>query len=64
MGKFLAADAVTYAVREAVTIHGGYGYMEESGLPRLYRDAPEAYIGEGTPEIQLRIIARAMGMKC
>lgn len=64
MGKFLAADAVTYAVREAVTIHGGYGYMEESGLPRLYRDAPESYIGEGTPEIQLRIIARAMGMKC
>jgi citronellyl-CoA dehydrogenase len=64
MGKFLAADAVTYAVREAVTIHGGYGYMEESGLPRLYRDAPESYIGEGTPEIQLRIIARAMGLKC
>jgi alkylation response protein AidB-like acyl-CoA dehydrogenase len=64
MGKVLAADAVAYAVREAVTIHGGYGYMEESGLPRLYRDAPESYIGEGTPEIQLRIIARAMGMKC
>ena len=64
MGKFLAADAVTYAVREAVTIHGGYGYMEESGLPRLYRDAPESDIGEGTPEIQLRIIARAMGLKC
>src|ERR1017187_4287388 len=64
MGKFLAADAVTNAVREAVTIQGGYGYMEESGLPRLYRDAPESYIGEGTPEIQLRIIARAMGLKC
>lgn len=64
MGKFLMADAVQYAVRNAMTIHGGYGYMEESGLPRLYRDAPEAYIGEGTPDIQLRIIARAMGMKC
>ena len=64
MGKFLMADAVQYAVRNAMTSHGGYGYMEESGLPRLYRDAPEAYIGEGTPDIQLRIIARAMGMKC
>lgn len=64
MGKYLAADAVQYAVLNAVTVHGGYGYMEESGLPRLYRDAPESYIGEGTPEIQLRIIARAMGMKC
>jgi alkylation response protein AidB-like acyl-CoA dehydrogenase len=64
MGKFLTADAVQYAVLNAMTLHGGYGYMEESGLPRLYRDAPESYIGEGTPEIQLRIIARAMGMKC
>jgi len=64
MGKFLTADAVQYAVVNAVTLHGGYGYMEESGLPRLYRDAPESYIGEGTPEIQLRIIARSMGMKC
>jgi alkylation response protein AidB-like acyl-CoA dehydrogenase len=64
MGKFLMADAVTFAVQHAMTIHGGFGYMEESGVPRLYRDAPEAYIGEGTPEIQLRIIARAMGMKC
>ena len=64
MAKFLTADAVQYAVVNAVTVHGGYGYMEESGLPRLYRDAPESYIGEGTPEIQLRIIARAMGMKC
>lgn len=64
MGKFLAADAVQYAVLNAVTLHGGFGYMEESGLPRLYRDAPESYIGEGTPEIQLRMIARAMGMKC
>jgi len=64
MGKFMAADAVQYAVLNAVTLHGGYGYMEESELPRLYRDAPESYIGEGTPEIQLRIIARAMGMKC
>lgn len=64
MGKFLAADAVMYAAQQAVTLHGGYGYMEESGLPRLYRDAPESYIGEGTPEIQLRIVARAMGLKC
>ena len=64
MAKFMTADAVQYAAVQAVTLHGGYGYMEESELPRLYRDAPESYIGEGTPEIQLRIVARAMGMKC
>lgn len=40
------------------------GYMEESGIPRLFRDGPESYIGEGTPEIQLRIIARQMGLHC
>ncbi|MCC7288052.1 MAG: acyl-CoA dehydrogenase family protein [Burkholderiaceae bacterium] len=64
MAKFMTADAVQYAVLHAINVHGGYGYMEESGLPRLYRDAPESYIGEGTPDIQLRIVARALGMKC
>ncbi|MBC7437079.1 MAG: acyl-CoA dehydrogenase family protein [Bdellovibrionales bacterium] len=64
MGKFMTADAVIYATQQAVNLHGGYGYMEESGIPRLFRDGPESYIGEGTPEIQLRIIARQMGMHC
>ncbi len=64
MGKFMTADAVIFATQQAVNLHGGYGYMEESGIPRLFRDGPESYIGEGTPEIQLRIIARQMGMHC
>ena len=64
MGKFMTADAVIFCTQQAVNLHGGYGYMEESGIPRLFRDGPESYIGEGTPEIQLRIIARQMGMHC
>lgn len=64
MGKFMAADAVIFATQQALNLHGGYGYMEESGIARLFRDGPESYIGEGTPEIQLRIIARQMGMHC
>lgn len=64
MGKYMTADAVIFATQQAVNLHGGYGYMEESGIARLFRDGPESYIGEGTPEIQLRIIARAMGMHC
>ncbi len=64
MGKFMTADAVIFATQQAVNLHGGYGYMESSGIPRLFRDGPESYIGEGTPEIQLRIIARQMGMHC
>lgn len=64
MGKFMTADAVIFATQQAMNLHGGYGYMEESEIPRLFRDAPESYIGEGTPEIQLRIIARQLGMHC
>jgi alkylation response protein AidB-like acyl-CoA dehydrogenase len=64
MGKFMTADAVIFVTQQAMSLHGGYGYMEESGIPRLFRDGPESYIGEGTPEIQLRIIARELGMHC
>ena len=64
MAKFMTADAVIFATQHAVSLHGGYGYMEESGIARLFRDGPESYIGEGTPDIQLRIIARQMGMHC
>ena len=64
MGKFMTADAVIFSTQQALNLHGGYGYMEESGIARLFRDGPESYIGEGTPEIQLRIVARAMGMHC
>jgi butyryl-CoA dehydrogenase len=43
-------------------IHGGYGYMEESGIPRFYRDAKILTIGEGTSEILKLVIARHMGL--
>lgn len=64
MGKFMTAEAVIFVTQQAMNLHGGYGYMEESEIPRLFRDGPESYIGEGTPEIQLRIIARQLGMRC
>jgi alkylation response protein AidB-like acyl-CoA dehydrogenase len=46
---------------EAVQIHGGYGYMEEYPVCRMYRDAKILTIGEGTDEVQQMVIARAMG---
>lgn len=64
LGKILTADAVEYAATRAVMLHGGMGYMEESGIPRLFRDMPESIIGEGAREIQLRIVARSLGMRC
>lgn len=64
LGKMLTADAVEYATFQGVMLHGGLGYMEESGMPRLFRDMPESIIGEGAREIQTRIVARSLGMKC
>ncbi|MEX5710855.1 acyl-CoA dehydrogenase family protein, partial [Parafrankia sp. FMc6] len=41
-------------------IHGGYGYSKEYEIERLYREAPFMLIGEGTSEVQKRIISRAL----
>jgi short-chain 2-methylacyl-CoA dehydrogenase len=49
------------ATEEAVQIHGGYGYIEEYPVCRMYRDAKILTIGEGTDEIQQMVIARALG---
>lgn len=50
------------AAEEAVQIHGGYGYIEEYPVCRLYRDAKILTIGEGTDEVQQMVIARALGV--
>jgi short-chain 2-methylacyl-CoA dehydrogenase len=46
---------------EAVQIHGGYGYIEEYPVCRMYRDAKILTIGEGTDEVQQMVISRALG---
>jgi len=46
---------------DAVQIHGGYGYIEEYPVCRMYRDAKILTIGEGTDEVQHMVIARALG---
>ena len=49
------------ATEEAVQIHGGYGYIEEYPVCRMYRDAKILTIGEGTDEVQQMVIARQLG---
>jgi short-chain 2-methylacyl-CoA dehydrogenase len=50
------------AVNSALQIHGGYGFMEEFAISRLYRDQKILEIGEGTNEVQRMVIARHLGL--
>jgi alkylation response protein AidB-like acyl-CoA dehydrogenase len=59
--KLLSGRLAVRATEEAVQIHGGYGYIEEYPVCRMYRDAKILTIGEGTDEIQQMVIARALG---
>jgi short-chain 2-methylacyl-CoA dehydrogenase len=46
----------------ALQLHGGYGFMEESPISRLFRDQKILEIGEGTNEVQRMVIARQLGL--
>ncbi|HEU4402597.1 MAG TPA: acyl-CoA dehydrogenase [Candidatus Polarisedimenticolia bacterium] len=58
MAKLFASEACMRAAREAVQIHGGYGYINEYTVERLFRDAKITEIYEGTSEIQRLVIAK------
>jgi alkylation response protein AidB-like acyl-CoA dehydrogenase len=61
IAKLVASETATFCAGEAVQIHGGYGYILESKVARLYLDSKILEIGEGTNEIQQVVIARALG---
>jgi alkylation response protein AidB-like acyl-CoA dehydrogenase len=58
MAKLFASETANRAAYRAVQIHGGYGYMKEYKVERLYRDARVTTIYEGTSEVQRIVIAR------
>ncbi|MFQ5813927.1 MAG: acyl-CoA dehydrogenase [Anaerolineae bacterium] len=58
MAKLYASEAAERACYKALQIHGGYGYMREYDVERIYRDQRLCAIGEGTSEIQRLVIAR------
>ena len=58
MAKFYASEIATTATNEAIQIHGGYGFMKEFPVEKLYRDVKLMTIGEGTSEVQKMVIAR------
>ncbi|HWH43242.1 MAG TPA: acyl-CoA dehydrogenase family protein [Thermoleophilaceae bacterium] len=59
--KLKSGRVAVRAAEEAVQIHGGYGYIEEYPVCRMYRDAKILTIGEGTDEVQQMVIARHLG---
>jgi hypothetical protein len=58
MAKLFASETAVRAANEAVQIHGGYGFIKEFPVEKLYRDVKLTTIGEGTSEVQRMIIAR------
>jgi short-chain 2-methylacyl-CoA dehydrogenase len=62
LAKLYASEIAVTCAREAVQIHGGYGFIEEFPVARFYRDSKVLEIGEGTSEIQRILIARDLGV--
>lgn len=58
MAKLYASEACMRAAHQAVQVHGGYGYINEYTVERLFRDARITEIYEGTSEIQRLVIAK------
>ena len=62
MAKLYTGELSHRVVNQALQIHGGYGFMDESAISRLYRDQKILEIGEGTNEVQRMVIARHLGL--
>ena len=60
MAKLFATEMAERVCRNAIQIHGGYGYSSEYPVELFYRDARLMTIGEGTSEIQRLVIARSV----
>jgi alkylation response protein AidB-like acyl-CoA dehydrogenase len=64
MAKLFATEMGERVCRNAIQIHGGYGYSREYPVERIYRDARLMTIGEGTSEVQRLVIARSIIHEC
>jgi alkylation response protein AidB-like acyl-CoA dehydrogenase len=60
MAKLMATEVSERVCRNAIQIHGGYGYSREFEVERMYRDTRLMTIGEGTSEIQRLVIVRSI----
>ncbi len=60
MGKLFASETAMWVTTQAVQVHGGYGYIKDYPVERMFRNAKLCEIGEGTSEIQRLVIAREL----
>ncbi len=58
--KYFSAEMLGRVADKCLQVHGGMGYMKESPIERIYRDARIERIWEGTSQIQLRIIGNGI----
>ena len=62
IAKLYASESAVANARDATQVHGGYGFMNEFPVARMWRDAKVLEIGEGTSEVQRMLIARDLGL--
>ncbi|MDB6180379.1 acyl-CoA dehydrogenase family protein [Paracoccus fistulariae] len=60
MAKLVASEMAEKVCSDAIQIHGGYGYLRDYPVERIYRDVRVAQIYEGTSEVQRLVIARSL----
>jgi alkylation response protein AidB-like acyl-CoA dehydrogenase len=60
MAKLFASETAMWVTTQAVQLFGGYGYMRDYPVEKLFRDAKVTEIYEGTSEIQRIVIARGL----
>jgi short-chain 2-methylacyl-CoA dehydrogenase len=63
IAKLHSSECAVTNAREATQVHGGYGFMNEFPVARMWRDAKILEIGEGTSEVQRMLIARDLGLR-
>ncbi|WP_128378751.1 acyl-CoA dehydrogenase family protein [Streptomyces cavernae] len=62
LAKLYSSTIAVDNARDATQIHGGYGFMNEYPVARMWRDSKILEIGEGTSEVQRMLIARELGL--
>ena len=60
MAKLFASEMAERVISDAIQIHGGYGYLRDYPVERIYRDVRVCQIYEGTSEVQRLVIARGL----